>query len=93
MPKKAKGKVKRSTARKTVRQVVRRAKPQAPKRLSADFRDINVVWYNVTDWERAKRFYGETLGLPVAMQIDEAGWVEYGWPPPDTRRHQQVAGS
>jgi predicted enzyme related to lactoylglutathione lyase len=73
MPKKVK---KRATARKSVRA----RKPQAPKRLTADFRDLNVVWYNVTNWERAKRFYRDTLGLPVAVEIDDAGWVEYGHP-------------
>ena len=55
-------------------------KPAAPKRLSADFRDLNVVWYNVKDWERAKKFYRDTLGLPVAVEIDQAGWVEFGHP-------------
>ncbi len=73
MPKKVK---KRTTARK----IVRARKPQAPKRLNADFRDLNVVWYNVTDWDRAKRFYRDTLGLPVAVEIDQAGWVEFGHP-------------
>ena len=56
------------------------AKPAAPSKWTAEIRDVNVVWYNVSDLERAKKFYGETLGLPVAMVIDEAGWAEYGYP-------------
>jgi predicted enzyme related to lactoylglutathione lyase len=40
---------------------------------------LDVVSYNVSDWQRAKKFYGETLGLPVAMFIsDEVGWMEFG---------------
>jgi predicted enzyme related to lactoylglutathione lyase len=75
--------------KKSVRKPVKRAtraprkasiKPAAPKRLSVDFRDLNVVWYNVTDWERAKKFYRDTLGLPVIGEMDSAGWAEYGHP-------------
>ncbi len=58
----------------------RAPKPAAPAPWNADMRDINVVWYNVTDFARAKKFYGETLGLPVAAQIDGVGWIEYGRP-------------
>jgi len=37
------------------------------------------VSYAVTDWQKAKKFYGETLGLPVAAYInDEVGWMEFG---------------
>ena len=40
---------------------------------------LEVVSYNVTDWGRAKKFYGETLGLPVAAFMgDEVGWMEFG---------------
>ncbi|HJW83343.1 MAG TPA: VOC family protein, partial [Anaerolineae bacterium] len=43
------------------------------------FKGINVVSYNVTDWEGAKTFYKDTLGLaPVAFLSDEAGWMEFG---------------
>ena len=43
------------------------------------FKGINVVQYNVTDWEGAKKFYKDTLGLaPVAFLSDEAGWMEFG---------------
>jgi len=37
------------------------------------------VSYNVTDWQRAKKFYSETLGLPVAFYMgDEVGWMQFG---------------
>jgi predicted enzyme related to lactoylglutathione lyase len=37
------------------------------------------VSYDVTDWQKAKKFYGETLSLPVAAYInDEVGWMEFG---------------
>lgn len=37
------------------------------------------VSYTVTDWQRSKKFYGETLGLPVAAFIDDqTGWMEFG---------------
>ena len=54
------------------------AKPPAPKPWSADIAGLNVVWYTCRDWEAAKRFYGETLGFPVAMADEQMGWVEYG---------------
>ena len=42
-------------------------------------KELQVVSYNVTDWQRAKKFYGETLGLPVAAFMgDEVGWMEFG---------------
>src|SRR5512146_3322927 len=40
---------------------------------------LAIVAYTVSDWQRAKKFYGETLGLPVAAFItDEVGWMEFG---------------
>lgn len=39
---------------------------------------LNVVFYNVSDFARAKQFYGETLGLPLIFASDEFGWAEYG---------------
>ena len=37
------------------------------------------VSYPVSDWQRSKKFYSETLGLPVAAFItDEVGWMEFG---------------
>lgn len=67
-------------SKRAVPKIRRAAKPAALPKWSAEIRDLNVVWYNVSDLERAKKFYGETLGLPVAMVIDEAGWAEYGHP-------------
>ena len=42
------------------------------------FKNINVVYHHVTDWEGAKRFYGELLGWPIAWAGDDMGWIEYG---------------
>ena len=40
---------------------------------------LSVVSFEVTDWEGAKKFYGETLGLPVHFDAGkEAGWCEFG---------------
>ena len=35
-----------------------------------------VVRVFVTDWERALRFYSETLGMEVAFRSDEMGWAQ-----------------
>lgn len=43
------------------------------------FKSLSTVAYHVTDWQKAKKFYGETLGLPVAAFItDDVGWMEFG---------------
>ena len=76
------------TARKPVRNTTKRAattvkhapKPVAPKKWSGDIRDVNVVWYNTVDFDRAKKFYTEVLGLPIAYDVSEAGWIEFGYP-------------
>lgn len=31
----------------------------------------------VHDWERALRFYSETLGMPVEYQSSDMGWAEF----------------
>jgi catechol 2,3-dioxygenase-like lactoylglutathione lyase family enzyme len=54
------------------------AKPAAKKRWTPHLHDINVVSYTVSDFDRAKDFYGNTLGLPVAGEVP--GWIEYGYP-------------
>jgi catechol 2,3-dioxygenase-like lactoylglutathione lyase family enzyme len=47
--------------------------------MSGLLKSLIVVSYNVSDWQRSKKFYGETLGLPVAAFItDEVGWMEFG---------------
>jgi catechol 2,3-dioxygenase-like lactoylglutathione lyase family enzyme len=30
----------------------------------------------VTDWERALRFYTETLGIPTTFRSDDMGWAQ-----------------
>jgi predicted enzyme related to lactoylglutathione lyase len=43
------------------------------------FSKLDYVSYDVSDWQRSKKFYGETLGLPTAAYInDEVGWMEFG---------------
>ncbi len=42
------------------------------------FKNVNVVSIYVTDWERAKKFYDDLLGWPVAWSDDSFGWREYG---------------
>ena len=37
---------------------------------------LYVVRVFVTDWERAIRFYTETLGIPAAFRCDEMGWAQ-----------------
>jgi catechol 2,3-dioxygenase-like lactoylglutathione lyase family enzyme len=40
---------------------------------------LEVVSYPVSDWQTSKKFYGETLDLPVAFFMgDDAGWMEFG---------------
>jgi predicted enzyme related to lactoylglutathione lyase len=38
---------------------------------------VDVVWYPVTDWDRAKRFYKDILALKPAFGMDEMGWLEF----------------
>jgi predicted enzyme related to lactoylglutathione lyase len=54
------------------------------------FKKVNVVSVDVTDWERAKKFYRETLGWPVDFSSDEAGWEEYGL---DNQTHVSITRS
>ena len=37
--------------------------------------DLIVAWYGVSDFERAKRFYGETLGLKKKFEMQQ--WAEF----------------
>ncbi len=41
------------------------------------FKDVNVVQSYVSNWERAKQFYADALGWPVAFLNDETGWMEF----------------
>jgi predicted enzyme related to lactoylglutathione lyase len=43
------------------------------------FKSVSVVSYYVKDWEKAKKFYQETLEWPVNYVSDEAGWMEFGF--------------
>jgi predicted enzyme related to lactoylglutathione lyase len=46
------------------------------------FRRIDVVSVNITkaNWDKAKQFYSETLGLGApTFAADEAGWVQFGF--------------
>jgi predicted enzyme related to lactoylglutathione lyase len=47
--------------------------------MAGELKHLAIVSYNVSDWQRAKKFYAETLGLPVAAFMgDEVGWMEFG---------------
>jgi predicted enzyme related to lactoylglutathione lyase len=56
---------------------------------------MNAIWYPIRDWEAAKRFYGETLGLKQTQVSDEQGWAAYavaGGPPFFLVRKPERAG-
>jgi predicted enzyme related to lactoylglutathione lyase len=36
--------------------------------------------YPVTDWQRARKFYGETLGLQIGSKSPDGVWTEYDLP-------------
>ncbi len=38
---------------------------------------MSSVWYPVADWERAKRFYADILGLRLDVCSDTAGWAVF----------------
>jgi len=42
-------------------------------------KQLQIISYPVSNWQASKKFYGETLGLPVALDMgDQAGWMEFG---------------
>ena len=41
-------------------------------------KQISIVNYDVTDWNKAKEFYGHTLELPLFNSADDFGWCEFG---------------
>ncbi|MCC6191611.1 MAG: VOC family protein [Anaerolineales bacterium] len=55
---------------------------------------ISAVWYPVSQWEAAKTFYGEVLGLTLAQVNDTAGWAAYATdgPPLFLVRRRDLAG-
>jgi catechol 2,3-dioxygenase-like lactoylglutathione lyase family enzyme len=42
------------------------------------FKNVNVCYVYVRNWEAARKFYSELLGWPEAYASDEIGWVEWG---------------
>jgi predicted enzyme related to lactoylglutathione lyase len=47
--------------------------------MSGLLKKLEITSYPVMNWQQAKKFYGETLGLPVAAFMgDEVGWMEFG---------------
>ena len=38
--------------------------------------EMSLAWYPVTDMDRAKEFYGNTLGLKKTYEMQ--GWAEFG---------------
>ena len=44
----------------------------------SEFKNVNVVYFYVTDWEAGKKFYRDTLGWPIAFSDEGMGWEEYG---------------
>jgi len=38
---------------------------------------LDAVWYAVTDWSRAKTFYGDALRLQPTFGMEEVGWQRY----------------
>lgn len=46
--------------------------------MSGPFRGINVVSISVTDLDRARLFYRDTLGLGEPLyDLPETGWIEF----------------
>ncbi len=39
---------------------------------------LSVVSVPVMDWAKAKAFYRDTLGLPISLDVEEAGWCQFG---------------
>jgi len=47
--------------------------------MAGTIKKLQVVSYAVSDWQKSKKFYAETVGLPVAAFMnDEIGWMEFG---------------
>ncbi len=42
------------------------------------FKNVNVVYHYVKNWDAAKKFYKDLLGWPVPYENDEVGWCEFG---------------
>jgi predicted enzyme related to lactoylglutathione lyase len=44
------------------------------------FKKVAFTMYPVTDWKRARAFYGETLGLAIGSKSPDGTWTEYDLP-------------
>jgi predicted enzyme related to lactoylglutathione lyase len=55
---------------------------------------ISAVWYPVSQWEAAKTFYQDVLGLPLSQANDASGWAAFatGGPPLFLVRRPHLAG-
>src|SRR5262249_23567045 len=40
------------------------------------YEKLDVVWFYVSDWARAKKFYEEALGLTPTFGMDQMGWQQ-----------------
>lgn len=45
------------------------------------YEKLDVVWFYVSDWGRAKKFYQEALGLTPTFGMDQMGWQQYAVAP------------
>ena len=41
------------------------------------YEKLDVVWYSVSDWQRAKDFYQNVLGFQPTFGADEMDWQQY----------------
>jgi len=57
----------------------------------SQFKDVNVVYHYVKDWEGAKKFYDQILGWSVLYTDDNIGWREYGTDSNEKRTTTHVA--
>jgi predicted enzyme related to lactoylglutathione lyase len=44
------------------------------------FRKVAFTMYHVRDWKRARKFYGETLGLAMGSKSSNGIWTEFDLP-------------
>ena len=42
------------------------------------FKNVNVVYVYVRDWEAAREFYSQVLEWPLAYADQDIGWAEWG---------------
>jgi predicted enzyme related to lactoylglutathione lyase len=44
------------------------------------YKKVAFTMYPVSDWKRARAFYGETLGLTIGSKSPDGVWTEYDLP-------------